>query len=74
MRNYINITLYFKWQFKEYNHIKITNDKLIFNCRTGRQKKLTLNGGSIGIWLTPKTFIVQKHLNNHIELIPCTPF
>lgn len=58
-----------KWRFKKYPHIQVTEGKEIFNIKTGRQKKLTINGGSKGLWIGRK-FVLLKDLNNHIELIP----
>jgi len=59
-----------KWRFKTHHNIKITKDKVIFNSLTNRVKKITLNGGSVGLWLDSKTFIVKNNINNMVELIP----
>ena len=75
--NSISISYTLKWQFKELPHIKISTCKKVFNTKTGRQKKMCVNGGSIGYWLTAKRFVVKKDLNLYIEKIPTyqkTPF
>ena len=63
-------------QTKDFPHIKVTENKTIVNTRTNRVKKITLNNYSIGLWLTPKKFVLESKLNNLIELIPKqqTPF
>ena len=62
-----------KWQVKSHPHIKLTSDRKVFNSKTGRLKKITSNGGSIGIWLDNKTFLVKSKLRDSIELIETTP-
>jgi hypothetical protein len=42
----------------------------MYNIKSGRKKKMCYNGGSLGVWVAPKTFIVKSNLNNNIELIP----
>ena len=67
--NTITVTYRLKWQFKTMPHIKISEDKRIFNTRTGRELKITVNGYSVGFWLGRK-FILMSKLNDYIELIP----
>jgi hypothetical protein len=59
-----------KWRFKDYPHIQVTKDKVVFNSKTNRLKKLTLNGSSKGIWITSKKFIIKEEINSHLEKIP----
>ena len=67
--NTISINYILKWRFTNHPHIQITECKRIFNVKTGREKKLTVNGYSKGLWIDRK-FICQKDLNKHIERIP----
>ena len=68
--NSISINYNLKYRFKHYHHIRVTNNGLIFNIKTGRRKKICYNGGSLGVWIEPKKFIIKSKLNNHLELIP----
>lgn len=68
--NTIQITYYLKYRFKDYNHIQVTKDGDIFNIKTGNRKKMCVNGSSVGIWITPKKFILKSKLNSYLELIP----
>ena len=70
----MNIELKPKWQVKSHPHIKLTSNRKVYNSKTGRVKKITVNGGSIGIWLDEKTFLVKSSLKENIELIPKTEF
>lgn len=66
----IDSQLEFIYSFKEYPHIKVSKCRKIFNSKTGKRLKITINGGSIGVWVAPKVFIVKSKINNHIVLIP----
>lgn len=66
----ISVSYNLKWRFKKYPHICLSDKRNIFNIKTGRRKKITTNGGSIGLWLDSKTFIVKSELNSHLEKIP----
>lgn len=66
LNNHTEITKY-KWKFKNYPHIKITSDKKIINTKTGRVKKVCVNGYSKGVWITSKKFLTN--INSHIEII-----
>jgi len=59
-----------KWRFKSHHNIQITKDLIIFNSKTNRVKRITLNRYSKGLWLDSKTFILKKNINNMVELIP----
>jgi hypothetical protein len=66
----ISVTYSLVWQFKEYPHLKITKCKKVFNCKTGKQLKQTINGGSIGFWIASKLFVPTSKINSKIEKIP----
>lgn len=57
-----------KWKVKSHPHIKLTENRKAYNSKTGKLKKITSNGGSIGIWLDNKTFLVKSKLKENIEL------
>lgn len=63
----INYTLV--WRFKNKPHIQVTRCKKVFNLKTGKMLKQTINGGSIGYWLDAKTFIPTSKINQQLELI-----
>jgi len=65
----ISITYTLIWQFKRFPNYKVTKCKKVFNCKTNRQLKSSLNGGSIGFWIS-KEFIVKSKLNKELEKIP----
>lgn len=58
------------WRFKDYPFVKITENKLIVNTKTGRKKKECMNNYSIGYWITSKRFILTSDINSHVEKIP----
>ena len=66
----MTVTLHPKWRFKKHPHIKVTEKKIIYNAKTNRIKKLSLNGYSSGIWIDKKTFILKSKINGELELIP----
>ena len=68
--NSISVSYTLVFRFKDYPFIQVTKKGEIFNTKTGRRKKICYNGGSLGIWITPKKFITKSKLNNHIERIP----
>lgn len=68
--NTITVVYHLKYRFKDYPHIQVTSSGEIFNIKTGRRKKMCVNGSSIGIWVTPKRFIIKSNLNRYLELIP----
>ncbi len=61
--NYTEIEKY-KWRFKKYPYIKVTENKTIINTKTGRKLKVCVNGYSKGVWINKK-FITN--INNHLE-------
>lgn len=65
-----------KWQFKEYNHYKVTICKKVINTHTNRIIKKTKSGGSVGFNIAGNFFKLSD-INKHIEIIPKkqkTPF
>ena len=56
----------YKWRFKDYPHILITEKKKIVNTKTGRELKVRVNGYSKGVWIGKKFL---TNLNKHIETI-----
>jgi hypothetical protein len=65
----IEIKYIAKWQFKEYNHYKVTTCKKIVNTKTSKIIKYTKNGGSVGYFISGN-FYKKSDINKHIELIP----
>lgn len=59
----------YKWRFKEYPHLLVTEDGVIVDQKTGREKKIKVNGYSKGIWVGRKFL---TNLNQHLEKI--TPY
>ena len=50
-------------------HYKWSEDKKLYNCKTGRELKKTLNGGCVGYWIAGKWHNVNK-LKQMVERIP----
>lgn len=71
----ISTTYALKYQCKFAPQYKWSKCKKLFNTRTGKQIKKTLNGGSIGYWIASNFYTVKK-LKTEIELIEDikTPF
>ena len=68
--NTITVVYRLKYRFKKHHNIQVTKGGDIFNVKTGMKKKICVNGSSIGVWITPKKFILKNKLNSHLELIP----
>ena len=45
---YVNVFFKCKWQFKDYPHLKVTEDKKIINEKTGKILKYNQRGYFIG--------------------------
>ena len=69
LKNIISIKYSLKWQFKELPFYQMTDNGILFNCRTGRIKKQCVNGGSYGFWIG-RNFITSKELRKKLEKIP----
>ena len=63
----INYTLV--WQINFATHYKFSKCKKLFNCKTKKEIKQIMNGGSIGYCINGKFFSLVK-LKNYIEKIP----
>lgn len=68
MRETISYTVEFRWQLKEKYWYKWSTCKRLYNTRTGREIKKTINGGSVGYWISRK-FISLNKLKDHLEVI-----
>ena len=51
-----------KWQLKDYPHIVISEDKLLYNFKTNRTLKQVLKGSTIG-YVIEKKFLSLKQIN-----------
>ena len=47
-------TIEIRYLIRDYPYYGFGDDKLLYNLRTGKMKKQSLNGGSIGYWLGRK--------------------
>lgn len=65
----ISTTYDLVWQFKTHPHLKVDKKGNIVNVKTGRLRKMVLNGGSVGIWLDSETFVCKSKLNSMLEKI-----
>ena len=54
----IHKTIEIEYLIHDYPQYGLGSDKILYNLRTGRIKKQSLNGGSVGYWLGRK-FITQ---------------
>lgn len=57
------------WQFKTHPYLKVDVNGNIVNAKTGRLRKMTLNGSSVGIWLDSRIFVCKSKLNGMLEKI-----
>lgn len=65
----LQINVKAKWQLKGKENYVWTDDKRLYNLRTGRFIKKTLKGLTAGYWIS-KTFIKLSELKSKVELIP----
>jgi len=68
--NSITITYRLIKQFKTHNFIQQSVCGKFFNTRSSKEIKLKVNGGSVGIWLDPKTFLIKSKIADNLEPIP----
>ena len=61
--------LYLVSEFINYPHLKITADNRVYNAKTNKEKPITKNGGSIGIWVSSNKFIAWGKRDEHIRSI-----
>ena len=63
-------TYHLKWQIKGIDHFVATKEGKLFNAKTGREIKETVNGGyTKGYWIGRK-FMPTNKMNDIIEKIP----
>lgn len=67
--NNISVNYDLKWQYKPAPWYKWTTCGKLFNARTGRKIKKTVNGRSVGYWLAGK-FCPLSRLRTQLEIIP----
>ena len=65
----ITVNLRAKWRLKTNINYVWTEDKRLYNLRSGRFLKKTLHGLTPGYWIG-KTFLSLDKLRGSIELIP----
>jgi hypothetical protein len=73
--NRISVNYSLKWQLKTDYKYQWSECGKLFNVKTGREVKKTLNGGSKGYWINCK-FVTLEKLKSEIKLIEklTTPF
>ncbi len=72
----ISSELNLKWRLKDHPEILISTDRKVYNSKTKRLIKETVNGGySNGYWINRK-FVPTNKMNDLVEYIPVddTPF
>ena len=65
----ISITYTLVWQINFATNYKFSECKKLFNCRTRKEIKQIMNGGSIGYCINGKFYSLKK-LKSCIEKIP----
>ena len=58
----------YKWKIEFAEHYQITPDGVMYNIRTGRKIKRTVNGYSVGYWIAGK-FYTCARLRAHLMKI-----
>ena len=66
----ITITYPLKYRFKTHNNICKSVCNRYFNIQKSKELIIKKNGGSKGLWLDRRTFIIESKLDNNLELIP----
>lgn len=69
MMYYIRVTLKAKWQFKDLEHIKVTECKRVVNERTGK----ILNYNQRGYYINGKYYKKQE-LNKYLEKVKISEY
>ena len=67
--NTISNTYALKWRYKKEHNYQWTSCGKLFNIKTNRKIKKTVNGRSVGYWIKGK-FITLNNLRNNLELLP----
>ena len=68
--NSITITYSLIKRFITHNNIQLSECGKYFNIKSEKQIVLKVNGGSRGIWLDPKTFLIASRISENLEIIP----
>ena len=66
----ITITYSLKQRFKSHNHICKSVCNRYFNTQKGSEIFIKPNGGSVGIWLDRRTFLIESKISDNLEDIP----
>lgn len=66
--NRISVNYSLKWQLRENDKYVWSSCGKLFNLKSGREIKKTLNGGSKGYWIERK-FITLENLRSKIERV-----
>jgi len=66
----ITITYPLLYRFKTHSNICKSVCKRYFNIRNSKEIMIKKNGGSKGIWLDRRTFIIESRIDDNLELIP----
>lgn len=66
----ITITYRLKQRLKSHNHICKSVCNRYFNTQKSNEIFIKPNGGSMGIWLDRRTFLIESKINDNLELIP----
>lgn len=66
----ITITYRLKQRFKSHNHIYKSICGRYFNGQKNSEIFIKPNGGSVGIWLDRRTFLIESKISDNLEDIP----
>ena len=66
----ITITYRLKYMFKSHNHICKSVCNRYFNTKRSSEIFIKKNGGSKGIWLDRRTFLIESKIAENMEDIP----
>ena len=66
----ITITYTLKYRFITHNHICKSVCNRYFNIKNSKELFIKKNGGSMGIWLDRRTFIIESKIGYNLEFIP----
>ena len=66
----ITITYRLKQRFKTHNNICVSVCNRYFNTQKGNEILIKPNGGSKGIWLDRRTFLIESKISENLEYIP----
>jgi hypothetical protein len=63
----ISVNYDLKWRHKMHNHYQWSTCGKLFNTKSGRKIKKTVNGRSVGYWIKGN-FITLNNLRSQLEL------